>query len=1642
MNTSNTLNQSSEQDSYSTDLENLKILIVATPKTGNTWLKLLLSHIYDLPVIEKSVPDPQDFKKAILTFGNKWISHHHWVKPEPDFINFFKSQGIITISTMRHPGDTLVSLFYFAKWFLEANPAYASLRNDFETNDSETMGKNTLKYIQEGGFAKLLQISASWSPHTIGVVRYENMLAEPVKSLLELTSRIASVSEDRIKQAVAACEIHNLRQTGFDKRFFRKGLQGEWKKEIPPNMLQILRTQPPYPELCNQLGYSFDDTEVLTRPTFDYTTINPFHKRQEFDNGIKITQFLSLVYFSTKNALQRWPNPFETSSAECFYNWLILPCEADTQTVALDNSATRLLITNLAHFIYQLRGDLRQAFPDLFGKNREEFGRWFVNQFPLEYDIEPAFITPMLRSLNSNQTTHVQPPEAVNITPNTTENQSPSDLRTRVKLHDLGEFSEEYRGILSPVYNDEVVRKYMIEQFLDNASVYANHYQNFSHFEWLLSTAQQHLSLNHLEPLRILDIGSGAGNTIFPLFKLYPNASIVASDLSAPLLKILKELYEKDYGARACTIVQLNAEEIVFEEGQFDLVVGSAILHHLLSPERAIKECFRVLKPQGYAIFFEPFESGNSAVASVLLKLLELNGLFHQQDEPLTPEIVRFFKAWCHDVDVRKRMSKDSPLLPQLDDKWLFTPHYFQEISESVGGEVVIYSTNDMTKPFSNAIKTLLKLGLQLEESCLPRWAMDYVLEEEEKFVREPSQEAIMMEGCVVFHKTTWPNTMNITPQTTGIPAPQFKAHKLETITSFCNFLEGGDHPQWPVEIFLEISNVCDLQCAMCAAFSALSPDHFIKLKTSERGFLETADYSALNSLLQHALLVHCFGYGEPTIHPRFQEILNDVLDYEVLVDFFTNGMHLTEELCQLMVHKKLFKVVVSFSGTNQQDYENVYLGGKFETVLEGLSRLAQTKKQYHSQYPVIEINAIAFQHQIDHLIEFIDLMADNGVNQIELKPLVTYSDTPQLHSHAALFRPDIEGQLLEKAKQHAVARGLLFNPAPFVEGAKHTRSDKSDFLPISEIKSAAKKIVPIRPSPDFKEPQSTENAMNQLEDSIQEFLGIQTLEPPVEIPCFEPFETFYVKKSGRVTPCCFGNSSKTPPLGNIHESTGEAIWQGLGFQTIRKGILAGQYPIKICRNCLEFKHYPKHHAIHHKVVAYVDWFRQVFGQEFDLHLQNRTIRLGNLSNRDVIEKWKLLNSSIQMGTAENQFAVSGSIFTLPKRLQPPYFWVEHIPFAFFLIHTLKPRILVELGVHVGNSYNAVCQAVGTLKTATQCYGIDTWQGEEHANFYNELLAYQQREYPKFSALLRMTFDEAQSHFANGTIDVLHLAGNRTYEAVKHDFDNWLPKLSDQGVVIFHDTEVRETDFGVWQFWEELAQTYPSFNFKHGYGLGVIAVGTQVPQAFLNFLQAANQEPFYRELFARLGDYISVLEQHKTLVEQHRTLVEQHKTLVEKPVRPQPLLVAQLFIDTGTGFLEAQSITQPITGAETQLEFDLSAYQGIRLLRFDPLNDLTILEMQQFVIQDGQGTWHQLVNFQTNLTYAKDNYLVFGTNDPQILIDVQQIQRPLKVIFQFKYVTLGEKTYRPLWEMEREQTQQLAGRVQQLEQVFQPQGRR
>ncbi|MEQ1942838.1 class I SAM-dependent methyltransferase [Mesorhizobium sp. VNQ89] len=177
--------------------------------------------------------------------------------------------------------------------------------------------------------------------------------------------------------------------------------------------------------------------------------------------------------------------------------------------------------------------------------------------------------------------------------------------------------------------------------------------------------------------------------------------------------------------------------------------------------------------------------------------------------------------------------------------------------------------------------------------------------------------------------------------------------------------------------------------------------------------------------------------------------------------------------------------------------------------------------------------------------------------------------------------------------------------------------------------------------------------------------------------------------------------------------------------------------------------------------------------------------------------------------------------------------WGEHIPFMFSLMTLAKPRRFVELGVYNGASFLAACQAVRRCNLSTTCVAIDNWLGDVHAGSYSEdvfdSFVAVLSDYDAFAGYIRKEFDQAHVQFADGSIDLLHVDGFHTTEAVQNDFETWLPKMSKRGIMMFHDTNEFREGFGVWRFWQSVRTKFPHFEFMHGHGLGILLVGDRSP---------------------------------------------------------------------------------------------------------------------------------------------------------------------------------------------------------------------
>jgi hypothetical protein len=367
----------------------MKIFVASAPKTGNTWLTILLSTLYDLSPV--TLPFPFDAARADQ-MGSNWVAQQHY-RPEPSLLAWAERNRALLTTPLRHPGDIWVSL-----WHMLQNKSYdpkADLRYlEPVLRDGAEMGKGTIEYIKKH-FPNELHNMIRWmqSGRSI-IVRYEDLWRDPVATLSQVTEEIQPVSGDRLEAAIDLCDIRMLRKLRDDPegRFFRKGGPGSWRNELPESILDIFRSYEPYPEYFRALGYTLDPHDpLIDAPAKPRISTNPFLNNNRFDNGVIVPTMAIRLYLLLDPPLKaRWHDTITSTSETSFYAWLKAPADEDPRR---EGGIPR--VTNLAHYVYGRRPDLQAVFPDVFGRDRSAYATWFLRHSQGEYGFDEVFLRPM-----------------------------------------------------------------------------------------------------------------------------------------------------------------------------------------------------------------------------------------------------------------------------------------------------------------------------------------------------------------------------------------------------------------------------------------------------------------------------------------------------------------------------------------------------------------------------------------------------------------------------------------------------------------------------------------------------------------------------------------------------------------------------------------------------------------------------------------------------------------------------------------------------------------------------------------------------------------------------------------------------------------------------------------------------------------------------------------------------------------------------------------------------------------------------------------------------------------------------------------------------------------------------------------------
>lgn len=237
----------------------MKIAIVSTPRSGNTWLRYLLATLYGLEQHAVHTPDAVDWSGL----SDNCILQLHWHHTE-SFSRLLQEHGFKVVTIARHPLDVLISILNFAPH----EPQTACWLNGEGGDESTIYGQapgspEFLAYALSPRSQALLSVTKEWWSASEAIkVRYEELVHSPEKTLESLCLHLGPPIGD-IQTAIAALTIEKLRLTSSNNHFW-KGQPGLWASMIPLESAHQIEAL--HSEVFETLGYACNSDPLQSPP--------------------------------------------------------------------------------------------------------------------------------------------------------------------------------------------------------------------------------------------------------------------------------------------------------------------------------------------------------------------------------------------------------------------------------------------------------------------------------------------------------------------------------------------------------------------------------------------------------------------------------------------------------------------------------------------------------------------------------------------------------------------------------------------------------------------------------------------------------------------------------------------------------------------------------------------------------------------------------------------------------------------------------------------------------------------------------------------------------------------------------------------------------------------------------------------------------------------------------------------------------------------------------------------------------------------------------------------------------------------------------------------------------------------------------
>lgn len=198
----------------------------------------------------------------------------------------------------------------------------------------------------------------------------------------------------------------------------------------------------------------------------------------------------------------------------------------------------------------------------------------------------------------------------------------------------------------------EIIHKDRVRKHFDR---WASYYDRGHITKWLQKLQLETIKIMSPKPSdHVLDVGSGTGWAVVHLSRMLSDGRACGIDISSAMIQ---KAITKTKGLKNVEFKVGDAENIQYDNEEFDSVICTISFHHYPKPGVALREFWRVLKPGGHAYILDVCRD-----ESLLVYIFDLAHKVFRGDHVRyyhTEEIKEFFiKAGFNDIVERFRVKR------------------------------------------------------------------------------------------------------------------------------------------------------------------------------------------------------------------------------------------------------------------------------------------------------------------------------------------------------------------------------------------------------------------------------------------------------------------------------------------------------------------------------------------------------------------------------------------------------------------------------------------------------------------------------------------------------------------------------------------------------------------------------------------------------------------------------------------------------------------------------------------------------------------------------------------------------------------------------------------------------------------------